>query len=176
MKQEPSGVYKSQVIRIPVVKNDVKPLHRPPELNMANRNAFHIFKNVLQFDPDDESGSSFSFSTQYLNERIQALRHDKGWVGQNQIQPTDSKYEPKEPVLPGDEWKHQADEPEKEPEFDNPHDKIMHQFGTQMGDATGGVHMMSGGLDSDAIESRIAKILEIAKWAKENGYPEMYVA
>jgi hypothetical protein len=176
MKQEPSGVYKSQVIRIPVVKNDVKPLHRPPELNMANRNAFHIFKNVLQFEPDDENGSSFSFSTQDVIERIQALKHDKGWVGQNQIQPTDSKYEPKEPVLPGDEWKHQDDEPEKEPEFDNPHDAIMHQFGKQMGDAGGGVHMMSGGLDSDSINSRIDKILEIALWAKENGYPEMYVA
>jgi hypothetical protein len=160
---EQSGVNKSQVVRIPVVKNTAT-YAGPPEMNLSNRNAYHIFKNILQFEPDDESGSSFHMKTQDLIDSIESITGDKGWIKQHEVPTKTNK--PKPPVEPGDEWK-----TEEEPESDNPHDATLNQIGQELG-AT----MYSMGLDDADIQRRLKGILHVAEWAKEHGYPEMYVA
>lgn len=159
VKTEQSKAYpKSSVIRIPITENNhVGQYKGPIELNMANRNAYHIFKNVLQFEPEDESGSSFSFTSDELLERIEALAKDQGWIDKHAINPTDSDW-------PEDE--------RDEQDFENPHDEFMKQIAGGLG----GPRMIGSGLSGDDIRHRIRIIWQIAKWAKEHGYKELYVA
>jgi hypothetical protein len=54
---EQSGTYKSQVIRIPILKNENKlPDNTAPQLNMSNTNAIQIFEGVLNFKMEDYTG------------------------------------------------------------------------------------------------------------------------
>lgn len=65
-KQERSGMYKSNVIRIPVLKFDTTK-NTPPLMNLANANAYLIFKELLGLEGD---GSSFQVSPSDLLMRI----------------------------------------------------------------------------------------------------------
>lgn len=156
IKREKSGVYDSEVIRIPIDKNPHAGQYRGPiELNMSNRNAYHIFKNILQYEPDDVHASSFSFKAKELMERIETLAHDEGWIDKHAIKPTDSDW-------PEAEYDKQ--------DFDNPNDAIVQQIGG----ALGGARMISGGLSGKDIRKRLRTIWKIAKWAVDNGFEELY--
>jgi len=166
LKGGQSGMMKSYVVRIPIVENPHTDYKGPPEIQWANRNAYHIFKELLGFDPDDEYGSSFTFTADELIQRIEMLRqHDPDWVKKNVIKPKDTKTQPK--PEPGDEWKQ-----EPEPPSENPHDDIIKQIGQGLG----GARMIDPGLDFVQLWSRLNSLQKLARWAKEHGFNEMYVA
>lgn len=167
LKRENSGMFKSQVIRIPVVINSESQNSGPPELNLSNRNMYHIFKEILQFEPDDESGSSFSVDAQEVISRIESLQGDPNWIKTNQIEPTHTQHTP---VVPGDEWKNSDDDSDDDT-TDNPHDKIANSIGNALG-----ANIIRMGLDEEGITGRLSVILEIAKWAVQHGYSNLYVA
>ncbi len=149
-KVEQSGVYKSQVIRIPIVQNSNKE-ERPPEINLSNVNAYQIFHNVLQY----EGEHNFSMPAKDLVQRIVTiLKHDPDWIQKNVINRTDSDW----PEAERDDQ-----------EIENPHLDIVKQLGS------GGARMIGMGLDADAISRRLLEILELAKWAVQKGYTEITV-
>ena len=167
LKTEDSKMFKkSQVIRITIVKNKNE-YSGPPELNMTNVNAYHIFKNILQFESEDKYGSSFSMKTQDLIDRINAINGDKDWVSQNIRKPTDSKNDQSDTPESGEDWKQETEPADS----DNPHDAIIKQIGKGLR-----ARMIGGGLNSDAIHERLSKIMEIALWAKKHGFEIIYVA
>lgn len=137
VKTEQSGSFKSQVIRIPILKNPhIGTYKGPPELNMSNVNAYQIFHNVLQYEGEHE----FSMEAKELMERIESLAHDKGWIDKNKINPTDSG-------IPDAEQDGNAD-------LENPHMDIVNQLGSQLG----GARVIGGGLDGDDIRRRLGLI------------------
>lgn len=155
IKTEQSGTYKSQVIRIPILKNPhIGTYKGPPELNMSNVNAYQIFHNVLQYEGEHE----FSMEAKELMERIESLAHDKGWIDKNKINPTDSG-------IPDAEQDGNTD-------LENPHMDIVNQLGSQLG----GARMIGGGLSGDDIRMRLGLIWNVAKWAHEHGFEKLYVA
>lgn len=155
VKMEQSRTFKYKVIRIPIL-NIKSEYSGAPQLNMSNRNAYHIFKNVLQFEPDDDSGSSFSFTANELKDRIELiLKHDPDWVDSNKINKTDSAWPKAERDVPQD--------------FDNPHDMVSK-------DIFKGARVIGGGLSGDDIKERLYEILEIAEWAIKHNKQKMYVA
>jgi hypothetical protein len=154
IKTEQSGTYQSQVIRIPILKNPHAGKYSgPPELNMSNVNAYQIFHNVLQYEGEHD----FSMKAKELMERIQALAQDQGWIDKNTIQPTDSAW-PKAEYDPED--------------IENPHLDLV----KQIGDKLGGARMIGGGLSGDKIRYRLGEIWEIAKWADDHGFEDLYVS
>jgi hypothetical protein len=154
-KIEKSKMFKCDVIRIPIL-NIPHEYSGAPELNMSNRNAYHIFKNILQFDPDDEAASAFTFDAHELKQRIETiLKHDPEWIKNNQINKNDSDW-------PEDE----RGEPQN---FENPHDDIANKiFGG------GSARIIQMGLSDEDIRQRLYKILEITNWAIEHGKNYMY--
>lgn len=89
VKMEDSRSIRGKVIRIPIISNENK-YHGPPVVNFSNRNAYHIFHEILQYDADDEYNSSFSFKADDLKSRIEAiLQHDPDWIRDNQIKSGD---------------------------------------------------------------------------------------
>ena len=154
-KQEKSNMYNYQVIRIPILQIS-QTYTGAPELNMSNRNAYHIFKNVLQFEADDESGSSFSFSADELKDRVESiLKHDPEWIEKHKINRLDS------------DW---PDEERGESEdFENPHQ-------IDIGGPNDGVRIIRMGLSSDDIRYRLYKIWDIADWAIKHNKDKLYVA
>jgi hypothetical protein len=154
---EKSKMFNYEVIRIPIL-NISHEYTGAPELNMSNRNAYHIFKNILQFDPDDESASSFTFDAHELKQRVETiLQHDPEWIKSNQINKSDSDW-------PEDE----RGEPQN---FENPHDDIADKiFGSES------ARIIQMGLSDEDIRHRLYKILEIANWAIQHGKKQMYVA
>jgi hypothetical protein len=155
VKTEQSGSFKSQVIRIPILKNPhIGTYKGPPELNMSNVNAYQIFHNVLQYEGEHE----FSMEAKELMERIESLAHDKGWIDKNKINPTDSG-------IPDAEQDGNAD-------LENPHMDIVNQLGNQLG----GARIIGGGLSGGDIRRRLGLIWNVAKWAHERGFEKLYVA
>lgn len=162
IKKDQSKIYKSQVIRIPITKNEN--IHSgPPELNLANRNAYHIFHKILQY----EGENSFSMDVKELKERIESLSSDKGWVTKHII-PT-KEYEPKPPTETDEEWKDDQ-ETEKSDEDPNPHDDIMKGVSNSLN-----AKMISAGLNEEDLWKRLQRILEICDWAIKNGYDKIVV-
>jgi hypothetical protein len=155
LKMEQSKMYKYKVIRIPIL-NINQEYTGAPELHMSNRNAYHIFKNILQFEPNDESGSSFSFNAHDLKQRVEAiLKHDPDWIEKHQINKIDSSWPEAE-----------RDEPQN---FENPHDDVINNiFGSD------GAKVISMGLNSDDIKNRLYKIWDIADWAINHNKTELY--
>ena len=154
VKTEQSAMYKSQVMRIPILKNPhVGAYKGPPELNFSNVNAYQIFNNVLQYPGEHE----FHMKAKELMERIESLTHDKGWIDKNKIHPTDSDW-------PKSEYDQQN--------VENPHLDIVNQLGKQLG----GPRMIGGGLSGDDIRMRIGLIWNVAKWAVEHRHEDLYVA
>jgi len=141
MKKEKSGVYNSDVIRIPIVQNS-NTYDGPPEIHFSNRNAYHIFKNILGFDPTDSGGNGFQISAKELKEKIELiLKYDPDWMKHNQIHPNSNP-------------------------DDNPHNAILKQFSAM------GMTIVPGSLDSDGIRQRLSDLLELANWAIKHGSDE----
>lgn len=156
-KLEQSNMYKYKVIRIPILGIDNK-YEGAPTLNMSNRNAFHIFKNVLQFEPDDDHGASFSVDANELKQRVESiLKHDPIWVDTNQIDKKDSDWPSAERGDPQN--------------FDNPHDVDLDDT-----DNARGARMIGMGLDSSQIKERLYELLKISEWAIKHGKTELYVS
>jgi hypothetical protein len=164
VRKEQSGVYKSQVIRIPIVKN-MNTYEGPPEMHMSNVNAYHIFHNLLQYEGEYE----FSMDAEELIQRINSLAHDKEWVAKN-VRPTTVIKPEHPPDDEGDEWKKEEEPPPKEDDEESPHDKVAKQLMGQLG----GTHYMMG-LDEEGIWDRLHSIYKIAQWAVQHGYKQIYV-
>lgn len=161
IKQDKSKMYKDQnVIRIPIIQWKTKQYQGPPELNMSNRNAHHIFKEVLQYEKYD---NGISLDASELKKRILTLEHDLGWIKGHEIPNSITKTEPSEP---GEEWKN-----DEESDDENPHDKIVNQIGSQMG----GAIMYNMGLSEENIKERLDAILNICDWAIKNGHKHISV-
>ena len=163
IRREQSGVYKSQVIRIPIVRN-MNTYEGPPEMHMSNANAYHIFHNLLQYEGEHD----FSMDAEELIQRINSLAHDKEWVTKN-IRPT-TITKPKPPPETGDEWKAEEEPPPAEDDEENPHAKIANQIMGQLG----GTHINMG-LDEEGIWDRLHAIYKIAQWAVQHGYKRINV-
>ena len=153
LKQEQSRMYNYQVIRIPILQNDQQSYKGPPEIHLSNRNAYHIFHEILQYDATDEYNAMFEFDAKDLKERIEAiLKHDPEWIKNNIIYGYDSN-------MPKDEY--------DDVQHDNPHDKYI-------GSAFSGAHIISAGLDEFDIIQRLMQILEIANWAIKHNKTKLY--
>lgn len=153
VKTEQSGTYKSQVIRIPILNNPQAGTYAgPPEVNLANANAYQIFHNVLQY----EGVHDFSMDATELMQRIDSLANDTGWIDKNKINPHDSGIPDAEQDLNTD--------------LENPHMDIVKQLGA------GGARMIGGGLSGDDIRYRLARIYGVAKWAVDHGFEKIYVS
>jgi len=170
VKVENSGAYKYQVIRLPIVENNSQ-FEGQPEVNMSNRNAYHIFKNVLGFEPEDSTGSSFLMTVVELEAAVNnVLKNDPNWVKDNEIKPnvTDDS---------------------------NPHDQLAKDISAQLSgtgdeddetsawssdeystDSPKGAKFYSGGLDSEQMHRRLEGIIEIIEWAKKHGFEKISVA
>ena len=150
-KKEQSGVYKSEVVRIPVTNNPNKD-ESPPELNLSNVNAYQIFHNLLQY----EGEHSFEMPAKDLIERITTiLRHDPEWIVKNTIARTDS------------DWPEAEQDPQ---DVDNPHLGVINQLGSGLG-----ARMIGMGLDADTIRERLFGLVKLAKWSIEHGSSEISV-
>ena len=155
LKIEDSKTYKYKVVRIPITKNQNK-YTGAPDVNLSNRNAFHIFKNILQFEPDDDTNSSFSFTAQELKDRIESiLKHDPDWISKHKISKHDSS-------IPDAEQDTNVD-------FENPHDDFIKNI-------FGGARVINMGLSEEDIKSRLYSILDVANWAIKHNKKDMYVA
>jgi len=161
--REQSKMFNSQVIRIPIVKNDQK-YSGPPEMSLSNVNAYQIFHHVLQYEGEHD----FSMEAQELKDRIESLRNDKDWVKKFTMKPIDTKMEPE---LPGDEWKHADDtKPDEDSPEHNPHMDIVNKIGGGLG-----ARLISCGLNEDDIINRLNYIWQIADWAVRHGFKKITV-
>jgi hypothetical protein len=52
VRKERSYMFDSEVLRIPIIKNQSFEADRPPEISLANNNMFFIFRDVLGIDKD----------------------------------------------------------------------------------------------------------------------------
>ena len=152
VKHEQSGAFKSKVIRIPIIKNN-SIYSGPPELNMSNRNAMHMFKDVLQFEDHDYT---FIIDAKELKERVESIiKHDPSWLKNNTIDTKIDNGEPEpdenDPTLAADYWKD-----EEKPK-------------------SGGVTVYNMGVDEPYLKERLQAILEIAEWAIKNGHDKIHV-
>ena len=156
IKMEDSKAFAYKVIRLPIVKNDNK-YNGAPEVNMSNRNAYHIFHNILQFEPDDEYNASFHFTATELKDAVESiLKHDPDWIKSNQIHKTDSA------------WPDAEKGDDVNPE--NPHDDILKGLGGS------GARIVNMGLNDEEIKSRLYRCLDLANWAIKHNKKELYVA
>ena len=154
-RREQSATYNSQVIRIPILTNPHIGKYRgPPPLNFSNVNAYQIFHNVLQYPGEHE----FHMKAKELMERIESLTHDKSWIDKNKINPTDSNL---------------GNKPFDNPDIENPHLDVVNQIGKELGNST---RIIGGGLSADDIRKRVGLIWDVAKWADDHGFEDIYVA
>lgn len=153
LKLENSKIYKYQVVRIPITKNENK-YTGAPEVNFSNRNAYHIYKNILQFEPDEDG--AFSFTADELKQRVESiLKYDPDWISKNKISKYDSS-------IPDAEQDTQTD-------FENPHDEFSKKI-------AGGARIIDMGLGESEIKHRLYSILDVANWAIKNNKKDLYVA
>lgn len=101
IKKEQSQMFKSEVVRIPIVINN-NIYGGPPEIHLSNRNAQIIFRDILQFDGEYH----FDMTAKELKDAIDSLEHDQHWIDAHNIDTTMDKGEPEV----GDEWKGDAPE------------------------------------------------------------------
>lgn len=155
VKTEQSGMFKSGVIRIPILKNPYHGTYQgPPELNLSNTNAYQIFHNVLQYEGEHE----FHMKAKELMERIETLANDPGWIDKNKINPTDTG-------IPDAEQ-------DGNPDLENPHMDIVNQ----LGNALGGPRMIGGGISGERIRDVLHEVYLIAQWADDHGFEDLYIA
>jgi hypothetical protein len=153
-RTEQSRTFKYQVVRIPIL-NISSEYKGAPELNMSNRNAFHIFHNVLQYEAEDD-GYYFSFTAKELRDRVESvLMYDPEWIKTHVIHKKDTDMPDAEHV------------PDN---FENPHD-----WNPDSG-STKGPRLISGGLDEEDIKHRLYAIWDIAEWAIKHGKTELFAS
>lgn len=163
IRKEQSNSFKSQVIRIPIVKNEQK-YSGPPEMSLSNITAYQIFHHILQYEGEND----FSMEAQELKDRIESLKGDKDWLKKYTMKSFDTKMEPE---LPGDEWKHADDtKPDTDDPSYNPHMNIINQIGGGLG-----ARVIGGGLSEDDILKRLNYIWGIADWAVKHGHKKINV-
>lgn len=149
-KGEQSGMYKSKVIRIPILKNPWSESERVPELNMANRNYMVLFRDVLKLVGDDDW--SFSFPVETVEKALQPFLKGTDTSQMQQLEPytINPSQREVEPRLPGDEWKPET-----------PDDAILQALGGK------GYDM---GLSIDQLTRYIIQLNNIVQWAKLKGF------
>lgn len=154
---EQSRMAKYQVVRIPVIKNN-STYSGPPNLHFSNRNAYHIFHNILGFDAVDEYDSGFEMTAEELKSATEAiLKHDPEWINLHRI-PTQNSEHPK-------------DERDDVPDFKNPHE-------FDVGDTSNGrrgTKAINMGLESEDIKQRLELLWTLADWAIKHGHTKIYV-
>jgi hypothetical protein len=149
-KLEKSNSQAYNVIRIPILENNTV-YSGPPEINLSNRNFYHILHNVLQFEPDDDSNSGWTFTVDELKNRIIAvLKHDPEWVDHNQI-------------------RHDIPDAEKISPETNPYDKMF-------SDMFAGAHIIHSNLESDKMFRILQVMLKYCKWCEQHNITDLYVA
>lgn len=150
VKTEPSRMYKSTVIRIPITHNPfVGKYQGPPELNLANMNAHNVFHNVLQYEWDN--GCSMK-ADELLQRVATVLKHDPEWIDKNKRDRFDS----------------QTDDQSQMPD-----DPVLKALAGDGGD--NGPRIISGGQSAERITHILYKIAEIAQWAIKHGHKDLYV-
>jgi hypothetical protein len=162
MKREQSRMYKSQVIRIPIVSNQTK-YEGPNGITFANSNAYHIFNNILQY----EGIHNFKMNAAELKQRIDMALNDKGWISKHQL--PDKIINPQLLPSQGEEWK-DSTEDATDDDFENPHNAWLQSLGNQMGTT-----LHSFGMSEEDIKLRLKEIWKFADWAVKNGFQEIYV-
>ena len=148
---EQSRSFKSQVIRIPIVKNLNATYEKVPELNMANRNYMLLFHTILGLVGDDDWG--FAMPVETLEKAIAKFVKGSDADQMKQLNPytiTPGKHEV-EPLMPGDEWKEQSVK-----------DKITRALGVS--------NFYDGGVTIEQLTHYIFTLNNIVQWAKTHGY------
>lgn len=149
-KLEKSNAYAYNVIRIPILENNTV-YSGPPEINLSNRNFYHILHDILQFEPDDDSNSGFAFTVTELKNRINAvLKHDPDWVNQNQI-------------------RHDIPDAEKTSTEVNPYDKMYK-------DMFSGAHIIQSNFESSQMFRILKILLKYCEWCEQHNVTDLYVA
>lgn len=165
LKEEKSGLFDSQVVRIPVLNNpkgqEELARDKPPEINMANNNAFFIFNTILKYDRDLWDDGSFD-----ANELLKRITYFEGeeklqegqYAGQSAIitkMPSIDKQEQgQDQDQDNDQWKKEG------PSFE---------------DMLNGKNAISN-YDEATIRSKLEGLKKVCEWAIKNGYQELYVA
>lgn len=152
-KIEDSKSYNCKVVRLNITSNNYK--HEgPDDINLSNRNFYHILKSILGFEPDDSSGSSFSFTVKELKDKINlVIKHDVDWISKNQIK-----------NIPD------AEKGDDDVEEENPHSAILkHTF-----DLLGPTHHISE-LDKNRIMDILNRLLKYCIWCEKHGYKNLHV-
>lgn len=75
-KEEKSNMFKSNVIRIPILQFNTSK-NTPPLMNLSNQNAFELFGNILKFKFDNENGTFDDIPVGELYRRIEGLEQDQ---------------------------------------------------------------------------------------------------
>jgi len=159
VKREKSKMFKSDVIRIPVGSITKKEVVKPPELNMANGNAIHIFQNVLRYQNFDNGISGLD-----ANELISRIDY---YLGEKQLPETPNRgLEQK--LIPWQEG------------VDDEYQKINTIMGPMKkfdpaNEGAPSLTMYHGGYDDPQVRQRLQQIKNIAQWALKNGYPKIAV-
>lgn len=83
---EKSNLFKTEVIRIPILHLPQEKDERPPEFNISNRNAEYLFHGILGYDSNDDLSQ---INARDLLHRIQNLQD----YSIQPIEPTDEKGE-----------------------------------------------------------------------------------
>jgi hypothetical protein len=150
LKVEKSNMYKSKVIRIPIVKNPWINLEHSPEFNISNRNFQIFFSDVLGLVSDSEY--SFSLPIEKIEKALAPFLEGTDISQMKKLKPhviNPGKIE-LEPKLPGDEWKSESQS-----------DAIIRALGGNAFDM---------GLTIDQLSRYIQSLNELVQWAKNKGY------
>jgi len=159
VKREKSKAFKSDVIRIPVGSITKKEVIKPPELNMANDNALHIFQGVLKY----QFGEGFLGDID-VNDLIKRIDY---YLGEKQLPETPNRgLEQK--LIPWQEG--EDDEYQKVNTIMGP----MKKF-DPANEGAPSLTMYHGGYDDPQVRQRLQQIKNIAQWALKNGYPKIAV-
>ena len=167
-----------RVVRIPIVytSHDRNNLNLPPQINLSNGNANHIFGKVLKYqgempeDRDEDANlmgiklftgaSSFGpIDAQELIKRIDYYLGEKKLEERPKFEA--NVYYPEE----GEEWK-----------------GIKNDKGTFINDedinenTNIGPRFIDFGVDDSYVRERLVQIKQLAQWAITNGYQRIYVA
>jgi len=162
VKEEKSKMFDSQVIRIPILSNPKGEAElerdKPPEIQMANNNAFFIFNTILKYNRDLWEDSHFD-----ANELLQRIKYFEGeeklqegqYAGQSAIITKMPLNKGQGQEANTDQWKNEE--------------------GPAFGDMMSGKNAISN-YDEQKVRSKLDGLKKVCEWAIKNGYKELYVA
>lgn len=147
---EQSNMFKSKVIRIPIISNAASKMEKIPELNLANRNFSVLFHNILGIVGEDEY--TVNTSVNELHKKIASFITGTDADQMKKLQPytIDPGKFTVDPQLPGDEWKQQS-----------LHDKVCLALGGSGYDC---------GITVDQLTRYFVQLSNMVQWAKKHGY------